>query len=315
MSSLKQRLSLSTCWCSGRHNDGYEMLCEIRDLGFQRAELSHGIRIVLVPGILRAVEEGIIEISSVHNFCPLPSSVQHAAPNLFQPSAKKEGERDTWLRYSRQTVEFARSVGARNVVMHSGSVEFPIFSPKSAIESPDSQESARRKALEKLRQKSKLGAPAMQFVVAGYRKLLPIAAENGIRLGAENREGILELPLDGDFPEFLALTDDLSPEGFPMGDRQLYYWHDTGHAELKRRFNLLDHEEHLASVADKILGFHLHDVDEEGHDHQVPGTGTVDFSMVRKFVRPEHTLVVELSPRLTREQVLQSRDFLLESLC
>jgi len=35
------------------------MLREIRDLGFEYAELSHGIRVSLVPGIIGAVEAGV----------------------------------------------------------------------------------------------------------------------------------------------------------------------------------------------------------------------------------------------------------------
>eukprot|EP01035_Chromulina_nebulosa_P037749 gene37748-50959_t len=42
-------------------------------LGYEYVELSHGIRITLVPGILRGVEEGIVKVSSTHNFCPLPT--------------------------------------------------------------------------------------------------------------------------------------------------------------------------------------------------------------------------------------------------
>ena len=52
--------SLSTCWNSSRHQDGGDMLREIRDLGFEYAELSHGIRVSLVPGIIDAVEAGVI---------------------------------------------------------------------------------------------------------------------------------------------------------------------------------------------------------------------------------------------------------------
>ena len=62
------------------------MLREMADLGFTHAELSHGIRITLVPGILRGVEEGLIKISSTHNFCPLPAGVLHAS------SATRHGE-------------------------------------------------------------------------------------------------------------------------------------------------------------------------------------------------------------------------------
>ena len=39
------------------------MLREIADLGFSHVELSYSIRITLVPGILRAVEEGAAQIS------------------------------------------------------------------------------------------------------------------------------------------------------------------------------------------------------------------------------------------------------------
>jgi hypothetical protein len=81
--------SLSTCWNSARHTDGRAMLREIRDLGFEYAELSHGIRISLVPGILDAVKAGEIKISSVHNFCPLPVGISKPSPNLtnFPPTA------------------------------------------------------------------------------------------------------------------------------------------------------------------------------------------------------------------------------------
>ena len=63
-------------------------------------------------------------------------------------------------------------------------------------------------------------------------------------------------------------------------------------------------------MAPRLGGFHLHDVSKLGHDHQVPGTGTIDFKMIADFVRPEHTLVLELSPRLTTEEVLASRDYI-----
>ena len=60
------------------------MLEEIRALGFEFAELSHGVRMGLVPGLLDAVDGGLIRISTLHNFCPLPLGVEHAAPNIYQ---------------------------------------------------------------------------------------------------------------------------------------------------------------------------------------------------------------------------------------
>ena len=87
--------SLSTCWNSHRHTDGRAMLLEIRDLGFEYAELSHGIRISLLPGIFQAVDAGEIKISTLHNFCPLPMGVDRAAPNVYKFSADNDRERES----------------------------------------------------------------------------------------------------------------------------------------------------------------------------------------------------------------------------
>src|SRR5437867_7754962 len=115
--------SFSTCWNSHRHTDGRSMLAEIRDLGFEHAELSHGTRISLMPGILEAVDAGEIKISSLHNFCPLPIGVNHSAPNLYQYSADREREREMAQRYTVKTMEFASRVKAPVVVLHAGSIE------------------------------------------------------------------------------------------------------------------------------------------------------------------------------------------------
>ena len=48
-------------------------------------------------------------------------------------------------------------------------------------------------------------------------------------------------------------------------------------------------------MAERLVGFHLHDVSPGGRDHRVPGTGLADFKMIAEFVRPEHVLVLELS--------------------
>ena len=63
------------------------------DLGFEYVDLSHGVRISLIPGLLRAVDEKLMKVSSVHNFCPLPTGISHPAPNLYQPSSPERKER------------------------------------------------------------------------------------------------------------------------------------------------------------------------------------------------------------------------------
>lgn len=304
---MKPVVALSTCWNSHRHDNGYDMLKEIAGLGFEWVELSHGIKIVLVPGILRAVEEGVVKVASCHNFCPLPTGVSHAAPNIFMPSAEDGRERDQWLRQSRRSVDFAAQVGARKLVLHLGSIEFFWFNPvrkvaKYLAAHPGadlSRDPGFRPVLAKVMIRLRQRMPRYrQNMLAGLAALLPYAEQKGVALGAENREKFEELPLDEDH---LAVLQEAPKPGV------LGYWHDTGHAHIKECFGVLQHGEHLAKHAAHLLGFHLHDVNEAGLDHQPVGSGRINFDMVSEFWRPEHTLVIELSPGVARDDVLASK--------
>jgi sugar phosphate isomerase/epimerase len=317
MMDIADRLSLSTCWCSARHTDGYEMVKEMAGLGFGRIELSHGIRMSLVPGIQRAVEEGIVEISSLHNFCPLPASARHAAPNLFLPTSSDSREQALWQRYTLQTLIFAEKLAARHVVAHSGSVWFFFGSPERKLDRwidhsglefaamPESEDFIQKR--DRVMKRIRRSAPScMKRLKALMETVAPAAKERGVQLCLENREGLEEMPLDDAFAGFLEKE---------LPDTDVFsYWHDTGHARLKHQMGLLDHEAHLEAMSGRLAGFHLHDVSVEGRDHQVPGTGLVDFRMIARFVRPEHTLVLELSPKLTAEEVRQSREAILSFL-
>jgi sugar phosphate isomerase/epimerase len=284
------------------------MLKEMADLGFDRVELSHGIRITLVPGILRAAEEGVVKVGSTHNFCPLPMGAFQAAPNFFQPSSSDSQERDQWQRQTRRSIDFAAQVGATLLVCHLGSVKYFWLEPDRHMAAyrqahPDAVKSGDKayralvdKALLKLRRRM---PPYWQRTQDCIRSVLDYASEKMVRLGLENRERFEELPVDADFPGFLAGIPAPSPAG---------YWHDVGHAHLKEGMGLVDHRRQLEENAARLFGFHLHDVDAEGHDHQAIGSGGVDFDMVSRFWRPEHIFVIELSPRVTVEGVLSSKE-------
>lgn len=283
------------------------MLQEMAGLGFEWVELSHGIRITLVPGILKAVEEGVVKVASCHNFCPLPTGVMHAAPNLYVCSSADARERDQWMRHSKRTLDFAHQVKARKVVLHLGSVEFFWFNPAGKVEAyvaahPGADLTADAgygKLLAKSLAKLKARMPAYwENTRQGLVELLPYAEQKGVLLGFENREKFEELPLDADHPDLITAMAKPGACG---------YWHDTGHAQIKQNMGLLNHREHLEKNAPNAIGFHLHDVTAEGRDHHTIGTGKIDFEMVSSFWRPEHTLVIELSPRLAPEEVLSSQ--------
>ena len=288
--------SLSTCWNSHRHTDGRAMLREIADLGFTHAELSHGIRISLVPGIFEALEAGEIRISSVHNFCPLPMGINHAAPNVFKFTADNPRERENAFKHTVKTLDFAARVGATLAVLHMGSVDMKDYTEKlldlAGEEKKDTPkyEKVFAEALNKREDKKER---PMQYAYDILRRLIPEAEKRGVRLGIENREALEEIPFETDYPFFFK--EFTSPA--------VVYWHDTGHAQIKENLGLIHHAMHVESLSERLAGFHIHDVQFPGRDHCPPGEGIIDFAALKPMVKPEHLKVFELNPHLPPEKV------------
>jgi sugar phosphate isomerase/epimerase len=289
--------SLSSCWNSQRHIDGRAMLEEIRGLGFDYAELSHGIRISLLPGIIDAVDNGVIKISSVHNFCPLPVGVERAAPNIFQFSSDNRRERENAFRYTLKSIETAARVKAPIVVLHMGSVDMKDYTDKLIDMIADGKRDTPK--FQKLCEEAsrKREDKKERYVNAAYDMLehiIPEAEHAGVMLGIENREALEEIPFEDDLDLFFRQFT--SPA--------VRYWHDTGHAQIKENLGYIGHAMHLESFASRLAGLHVHDVEYPGRDHQMPGSGCVNFAALKPFVRPEHIKVFEFSPNLEAVQVM-----------
>ena len=267
------------------------MLREIRELGFEFAELSHGIRISLLPGIYGAVEAGEIRISTVHNFCPLPIGVNHANPNVFKFTAPDPRERENAWRHTLKTFETAERVGASLVVLHMGSVEIKDYTERlEELVSAGQRDTPKYERLcEEVLEKRE--AKKERYVQAAYEllhALVPEAAKRGLRLGVENREALEEIPFETDFPLFFR--------EFP--EPLVCYWHDVGHAQIKENLGFIQHTQHLQTYADRLAGFHIHDVQPPARDHCAPGSGSVDFAALKPFVKPPHIKVFEFSPAM-----------------
>ena len=326
--------SLSTCWNSHRHTDGRAMLREIRDLGFEYAELSHGIRVSLLPGIFEAVDAGEIKISTLHNFCPLPLGVNHAAPNIYKFTALEQRERDLALKHSLKTLETAARLQAQLVVLHMGAVDMKDYTDTliemvgersqahektgAAARKPapkagkglfrsladklgglgQSEERATQKyeklCQEVIEQREAKKEKHIFFAYNILRTLAEKAAALGLKLGIENREAVEEIPFEDDFRSLF--------KQFPPPT--VGYWHDTGHGQIKENIGFIRHAQHLAAMADRLHGFHIHDVQFPGRDHCPPGTGMIDFVALKPFVKPGHIKVFEMSPRVPTPDVI-----------
>jgi sugar phosphate isomerase/epimerase len=273
------------------------MLREVRELGFEAAELSHGTRISLMPGILEAVDAGEIRITSLHNFCPLPMGVTRPSPNLYQFSDTRPREREQAVRHTLKTIEFAARLKAPLVVLHLGSIEMKDYTDKLldmvARDGKDTPRYARICAeLDEKREARK--GPHMEHIRESLRKLLPEAESRGIKLGVENRQALEELPIESDI-RFLFKE---------LSSPSLVYWHDTGHAQIKENLGFLHHRMLLENLREHLFGFHVHDVHFPGRDHQPPGSGNIDFAALKPLIRPEHLKTFEFDPSLSRDEVV-----------
>ncbi len=272
------------------------MLLEIRELGFEYAELSHGTRLALVPGILDSVKAGEIKISTLHNFCPLPMGIERSAPNLYEFTSDKPRDRELALKYTLKTFDFAERVHAPMIVLHLGSMDLKDYGGKLEGLLEDGQRNTPKyekllaEAMAKREAKKK---PYMDRLYEMLRLLVPEAEKRGLKLGCECREAVQEIPLEADFATLF--------KDFPSS--AVTYWHDTGHAQIKENLGFIKHAAQLGSLASRLGGFHIHDVQMPAKDHCAPGTGIIDYAALKPFVKPDHIKVFELSPSLPVEAV------------
>src|SRR3954468_11340292 len=292
-------IAFSTSWNSGRHTDGAEMLREIKDLGFNRVELGHGIRISLMPGIQKMFEAGEVEFTSLHNFCPLPVEITHASPDCYKISAAYSKERDRAIRQTFQTIDFAERLGAPFVVMHCGEVDMnPITDELIALAKSGEHLSRKYVRLKvKAGQTREAAAPPyLERVKDALRQIAEYAAKKNIRLGIEGRRGYEEIPSERELP---ALLEEINS---PF----VGYWHDFGHIQIKENLAFLDHEEWLRTIGAKALGCHVQDCIWPAQDHQPPFKGGVALTKLVPLLPKNCQFVWEMSPRKTADDIRES---------
>jgi sugar phosphate isomerase/epimerase len=243
---------------------------------------------------MQAVDAGEIKISSLHNFCPLPMGVNHAAPNLYLFSSTNSRERDNAWRHTIKTLDTAARLKAPVVVLHLGAIEMKEYTDKllemvgKKLQDTPKYEKLCAEVMEK-REAKKTENVRLSSEFLG--RLALEAESRGLKLGVENRASLEEIPLEDDFA---ILMREFNRPG-------VGYWHDTGHAQIKENLGFISHAMHLESLADRLIGFHVHDVEFPGHDHRSPGSGMIDFTALAPCVKPQHIKVFEFSPRLSEE--------------
>jgi sugar phosphate isomerase/epimerase len=272
------------------------MIREIRDLGFGNVELSHGVRVSLVGGIQEAVEQGVVRISSLHNFCPLPLEVQGASPDCYEFTSHRPFDQRRAVKLSLQTIDFAQRLGAPFVVMHLGRVAMTPVTQRLAELAREGDYGSReyvRLKIAAVKAREARGPAFLERVKSCLAPIVEHAAKRQVNLGFESRYGYEEVPSEREMP---ALLDEFNSP-------HVGYWHDFGHIQTKENLGFLNHYEWLKSIRHRLFGCHLHDCQWPARDHRVPFAGAIDYARLIPLL-PENCLFTwELSPSAKSEEI------------
>jgi sugar phosphate isomerase/epimerase len=293
-------ISFSTCWNSGRHTAGDEMLREIKtELGFDSIELGHGIRLSLMPGIQKMFDSGQVRFTSLHNFCPLPVEVMVASPDCYQLSAVSPEERERAVKQTFQTIDFAERLGAPFVVLHLGQVKMRPITDRLIKLTKAGKHLSRayvRAKLKAVETRERRAPVHLQRVKDCLRRIVEHATSKNVRIALESRRGYEEIPSERELP---SLLDELN-------SGQVGYWHDFGHSQIKENLGFIDHIEWLGAVGSRALGCHVQDCVWPAKDHEAPFTGGIEFDKLVPLLPTNCLFVWEMSPNKTADAIRQS---------
>lgn len=266
------------------------MVQEIIDMGFDTLEISHGLKVSLLPGILHAYQQGRFKVSGVHNFCPSPTEVMIDAPDCYEFTSHRQFERERALRLTLETFDLAKRLDAKYVVLHMGSV--PVKNHTRRLTQMLHDGKLNDRDFVKLKHKfiqarAKLAAKYYERAIEALQVIAEKAQEVGIFCAVESRSRYEDLPNE---EEMIQLQETFKDHPF------VGYWHDFGHVQLKENLELLDHEEWLRTMQPYLVGCHLHDVVWPARDHRVPLAGSVAFDRLMPLVPAGKPIVWELSP-------------------
>lgn len=291
--------AVSTCWKSSGAENADDILGPILDAGVNAVELEYRISEAIFKEMLPALRREQPAVVSVHNFFPLPAHLtrDRASGDAFLLSSPEKEERERAVKHTLRTLEHAHEVGASAVVLHMGKTEMDDGFGRLTEEYEDGtiEEDETQDYIETLRKQRKgAGRKHLDAALFSLDRLWRPAERLSLKLGIENRYHFRETP---NADELEVILDKFDGSG-------IGYWHDVGHAAAQETLYGESHEELLFRFSPRLIGVHLHDADG-ARDHQAPGKGKIDFEMVKKHVPSDAIRVIELSPKVSEEELAE----------
>ena len=281
-------LSLSTSYFANDQIHGPDIVERLNALEICSLELSYKIDLNLFQELRNFINPSQLSVSSVHNFFPIPDTAPNGVGggDIFLLSNPDDDARREAVRWTKRSIEYANSVGAKALVLHCGRVDMnaeykrlSAYYRNGQIQTSAARNFIHRKLGERLKER----LVYLDSVLRSLDELVPTAEQHNIILGLENRYHYHELPGP---EEFDIIFEKFA--GTPIG-----YWHDTGHAHAQEVLGIISKNELLNRHKELLVGMHLHDA-HGLDDHLPPGIGEIDFHKVASWIREDTLQVIEL---------------------
>lgn len=279
--------ALTTRWNASRHSSGESLVEEILELGISRLELGYDTRMDLVPGLLAMQEQGVVQIDSVHNYCPVPLGVSKGHPELWTFCAKDKRIQELAVQHTARTIQFAaEEAGAKVVVVHCGYVAMKRQSSRDLMGIIQLQgryaPHYEKNFMKFLAEREKRVSKHLDALSRCIERLLPVCEQYKVQLGLENLPTYEAVPNEIEMEQLL--------QRFPSP--WLKYWHDLGHGQIRENMGFINHERWLERLAPHTAGMHIHDVARTIIDHVMPPAGDRGLKDFRRFAEMEDMLLV-----------------------
>lgn len=297
-------LALSASWNAANHTNGKDLLFEIKELGFDKVELSFNLTAVMLEEIIHSPKQQLPEIISVHNFCPIPDNLKREAalPDCYNLASLNQGIRECALKYTKRTIDAASCLGAKAVVLHCGRVEIPdrmrslIDLYAHGLAEDNEFKEIRSEMIKERRAHAK---PFFENALKSLEELNAYAVAKKIAIGVETRFYYREIP---SFEETKVILDKFKSSN-------IFYWHDIGHAQVMQNLGFNCHKDYLEQYSHRMIGIHLHDL-KGCQDHLAPAKGEFDFSSLVPFIKAETLKVMEAHQPATGLDLVEAKKFL-----
>jgi len=298
-------LSISTTWNAQKVKSAEKIVDQIGSLDTKNIELSSNLSKNSFKNILRVARSRKFKITSMHNYCPVPDGYAAAAfsSDFFSLADPDNKRRKLAVEFTVGSLKNAAAAKAKALIVHAGRVEMPQRT-KDLIRlfKRDKAHTKECRVLlsDILKERKTKKIPYLRSLMLSLKELLRASVGLKVAICLENRFYIREIP---DYAELGLIF-----ERFKSA-KNLYYWHDCGHAQVRENLGLEQHLEYLNAFGSRLRGIHLHDVCGP-YDHLPPGEGTIDFDSLKPFLKKNTIKVLEIHQPAKAANISRSIAFL-----